>query len=555
LEIPEIIKEPVNQQQLLPENYYAENFREVLNSVLSGYDSILSDSEKQFGVALNLLSEDAFKLYARLVNRTPLIFRLSKLNYPAINSISDASSELGKFDFIQKINEENLAQFCQDILQCFTVKELKLAFAGALPRDLISRADVCGYISEHEEKREMLAILLSGEPLIRCEKKELWRYYRFLFFGELYSDLSAFVIYELGHVAVEKKGNLKTLFKFRKEVDDCYNLALFYEEFRNIRETETVEFLWAWYQSRNIYRTKLCETAWPVYDRFADKFGRLLERNKRFSEAQILYLTSPASPCRERLAKLYQKQEELNKAKELCIEIIEKPNDAEEHYAASQLLNRINKTSKRSQARELLSTAEIIHLDYREEYVENAVIAHYSNQGWNAVHSENWLWNSLFGLCFWDIIFNDEQGFHHPFQFGPSDLYRGFYINRKELIDARIPLLENKTARTKIINACFKNKSGIANPFISWHDDLPALIKNLLSVTPPHGIAGILKEMVRDLKNNRKGFPDLFLWKKNEYRFIEVKSENDQLSAQQYYWLNLFNKNGVVAEVVRVKLL
>ena len=58
---------------------------------------------------------------------------------------------------------------------------------------------------------------------------------------------------------------------------------------------------------------------------------------------------------------------------------------------------------------------KIILLDYEDGEVEAAVLAHYRGQGWNCLHSENWLWNAAFGLLLWDIIYDPALGvFHSP---------------------------------------------------------------------------------------------------------------------------------------------
>jgi hypothetical protein len=83
----------------------------------------------------------------------------------------------------------------------------------------------------------------------------------------------------------------------------------------------------------------------------------------------------------------------------------------------------LEKTAPRSEARSLQNAGETLVLDYGQGRVEAAVMEHYRAQGWQGVHSENWLWLSLFGLFFWDIIYDASTGaFHAPLQFAPSDL-------------------------------------------------------------------------------------------------------------------------------------
>ena len=54
------------------------------------------------------------------------------------------------------------------------------------------------------------------------------------------------------------------------------------------------------------------------------------------------------------------------------------------------------------------------------------------------------------------------------------------------------------------------------------------------------------------MKENSAGFPDLFIWNEADYQFYEVKSSNDQLSAQQLFWLDFMASAKIKVDVLRV---
>ena len=62
---------------------------------------------------------------------------------------------------------------------------------------------------------------------------------------------------------------------------------------------------------------------------------------------------------------------------------------------------------------------------------------------------------------------------------------------------------------------------------------------------PFAALKNILIEMSKNLKDHASGFPDLFIWKKDEYHLYEIKSPNDHLSSQQFFWLNFMQSNGI----------
>lgn len=63
----------------------------------------------------------------------------------------------------------------------------------------------------------------------------------------------------------------------------------------------------------------------------------------------------------------------------------------------------------------------------------------------------------------------------------------------------------------------------------------------------------VLHEMSKNIIENLRGFPDLFVWDTHEYYFVEVKSPSDTLSNQQLFWLQYFQDKGINAKVMRVE--
>lgn len=356
----------------------------------------------------------------------------------------------------------------------------------------------------------------------------------------------------MGTIETETISNISPAFQTRREAEDCYQMATIYEHFREIRKVKPAASLLSWWNEKLITRESLSPNAYPYYDGLIDRLGKLLEREKLNEEAIGLSSTTPASPARERLAKLLIKAGDKDLARQICLAIHNEPNDAEEYYAATQILAKLDNTAKRSQARPILAASLIIELDYLYTGVELETFKYFEQQGWKGGHTENWLWNGVFGLSFWDIIYDDSQGFHQPLQRAPSDLYKGFYFNRREQIEERLKQMANRTFAKKQITRMIHEKQGLSNPFVGWHESLPGNMDDLIEVVPLNSIVAIMREMAKDLKNNTRGFPDLFLHKEAGHKFIEVKSENDQLSAQQYFWQQRFKEHGIAVEILKV---
>ena len=76
---------------------------------------------------------------------------------------------------------------------------------------------------------------------------------------------------------------------------------------------------------------------------------------------------------------------------------------------------------------------DVLRLSWSDDTaVEQAVLEHYRRLGWEGYHTENELWNGLFGLAFWDIVFMPVRGaFHNRFQRGPRDLFTPRFRHRR----------------------------------------------------------------------------------------------------------------------------
>ena len=129
--------------------------------------------------------------------------------------------------------------------------------------------------------------------------------------------------------------------------------------------------------------------------------------------------------------------------------------------------------------------------------------------------------------------------FFHPFQQGPADLlHPEFYSSRASLFDAQLAQLESGQYRATI-NAQRREKRGLQSPFVHWGLD-DTLLDYALRCIPPHHLRKLFMRLLRDIKNNRAGLPDLIQFWPDErrYQMIEVKGPGDRLQDNQRRWLD-----------------
>jgi len=525
--------------------YYWKNFKLVQQWVTTYHDNLIIPS---LAVALQdygQLSGNAQKLWLRLYSRKGHYFRSDKLSYPEID-IAAAVEELADQHWLTFADSASQAEWLDKL-----VKSELLELAKALQISVRSTA----------AKRTLVDLIMTHnvEPpvaILQLEKKELFSQLALLFFGNSRQQLSEFVVTALGHRSYENY-KIRPQGVFRN-LDD-FQLVLKLEQWqKEYKELESPEFR---VEFARQLRLKNFSANIPThhvgkFSRFLNKIGRDAERFADIDFAMEVYALSRRSPSRERQVRLLKKQGELAQARRLLEQMQAYPWDEPELATAKKLLARWFNTDDQSDFEMLPKSQK--SLSFAPRQVEQAVLNEYRKSGWVGEHCENLIPQILFGLCFWDIIFADVDGaFVHPFQHGPRDLTsQEFYQNRKNLIDQQIHRI--RTAPEQVLDKIKQTvieKEGLNNPFIPWKLKLTDCAIRWFSYLPGEVWAQIFERIAFDIKNNRSGFPDLWLQKDNGERLllVEVKGPGDTIRANQSRWLAYLQSLGVPIKLVTVQ--
>ena len=315
-----------------------------------------------------------------------------------------------------------------------------------------------------------------------------------------------------------------------------------------------------WFLNWNETRPELAEIAIPGYQKLVCRVGGFLERHKLPEQALAVYELSDRVPARERRVRLLFRNGAVEEALALCDEMSENPLNAEERYFARDFREKILSIGEKRRTRKattrFLLDAESVNIPaaYRH-HVEAGVMNYYLEQDFDAAFTENYPWRGLFGLVFWDIIYDaNVSAIHHPLQRAPSDFYHpDFYGKRENLLKKRLTELATKDDWRRHTGRMFNAKYGITNVLVEWSDELLTLVHRMIDLLGIEQLRLILLEMACNVREHTRGFPDLLVWNtKGEYSFVEVKSPTDHLGPQQLHWLEFFQTIGVQGKVVRV---
>lgn len=533
---------PKNDPIILPEKYYLDYFNYVLEFVERQYEHILDKPEHLFYQAFRDLSEQAKCLYLRFSNRRGDYFRLSKIFYTEIPDVNSAKDELASQGFIRINESKDPYQF-----RLFTKQELITFYDFLHPTQ--RKTEILTELSEVD-----IPIIHESEEIAEVLKKEEVDFLKLLFFGNRAGQMTDFVIRDVGNVKIEKlnESKFKPWFESREEALSVMHLS-------QLKRMIT-EILEAGYPLED-YLEEMPWKTWLSYPRSAKIAEKLLltigyyfEQIARQDLALEYYSFTDKSPSRERRVRLLDKMNRKDEAVQVANQIVENPTNASELTFATDFLNRKGIRINRSMTKRL-KKAPSIEIPTPVIRVERAVLEHFEQDGWNGLHAENFLWRGLFGLVFWNIIFDESYGsFHHPLQRQPSDLDDAiFFESREAFLIEQLSRFRTRKQLYNHISEVHEQKYGIANRFVSWHESLHDSLKIMIDKLPLGGLKKVLLEMSKNMKENSAGFPDLFLWKEDEYKFYEVKSPNDHLSAQQLFWLDFMASVKIKVDVLRVK--
>ncbi|CAL8122242.1 unnamed protein product [Orchesella dallaii] len=194
--------------------------------------------------------------------------------------------------------------------------------------------------------------------------------------------------------------------------------------------------------------------------------------------------------------------------------------------------------------------------------VEQHAIQYYvKEEGYTTgLHGEGSTVSTLYGILFWDIIFNDQlpDSFHTPYQPFPLDFhFDDFYLRRRDLIEEKLQLIRNVLSMDELCGIVDQIWSEQRNKLsiVSWSlfGEDPSLLKNLMRAMGKEAIAHICERLAKNYRYAASGFPDLTVWNDREVMFVEVKGPGDSLSPKQQLWLDFLLDKHIPCEVCHVK--
>jgi DNA polymerase III subunit epsilon len=534
----------------LPPKYYLAHFFEFLDFVDLHYHFVFEEEQINFIAAFRNLTEEAQCVYIRMVNRKGSLFDLKNFaKYEEIIDLNSALKELAEKGFIEILS----GKYHFDLLNFLTKAKLRkwlLAHNINTPVSL-SRDELVEVGRTHLEKLDYLK--LEGTQNIFVQgQTETMQYLLFLYFGKIQKNLTLYTLRDLG---IRESQTLKNKFKSRfVSRDEAQAEYFFAKQLDQDFHTRTSEQLVDLLQEILCFKNLNGQTQYLKNELLFSFAEYSLEIHGDLALTALAESQHPNARVKmaRHLYKLDRKSE--------CLSILEDmqsdPRSDEELLFAEDFSDRKFNKKKIGRLTEVLQNSkEILVSDFYLKRPEIGVCEYYKSQGYQATFTENWFWTSLFGLLFWEELFDSENAaIHNPFERTPSNLVGPeFYLHNEIEIELKLNLLKNEEAICeKILQTVTKN-FGRLNDIFQWNTELTETVLDFLKNSQKQNVAHILRAMAKKFDTHHSGFPDLMLGKQGQIHFVEVKAEGDSLRANQLARMRLLKEAGFEVEVLRVR--
>lgn len=531
---------------VLPPTYYRDHFLEMIDFVTSVYGGMLGEEEQAFARDFLRLSDSAQCLYVRMGNRKKAVFTAEDLDYSEIEDVGDGLVELRAQSFARDVGRDDYHGFLSNLSKPDLV-DLARRSGLSKVRSAWPKPELVSHVAAELAFDDFAADYDLGGHMVP-DRKHTLGFLLYLYFGKLNDNLLNFTLRDLGIVSVRSQESYQARFHSLDEARAGY---VYTTALRKLRSGEANPFVIA--EQIDNFPTADNDFIQGLRDQLLFLLGQAFEKQKDVAGAIALYERSTAFDSHERVVRLLYTKGEAERAKAMLETMLAAPAHDEEYVFADDFYRRKFGQAKTGVFTDLLRNSQTIEVDelYRG-YAEEAAILHFAREGWTAHHTENGLWPSLFGLIFWDELFETPESLSSGFDLVPQTLKdRSFHRIHADAIASKLAAIDAGKALDMVRDTAVAH-AGDENGIVWWQDDLGILMAQLLNAAPPSAVRGVMERMTKDFYSLRDGFPDLMLTRDRAIRFIEIKAEGDQVRRNQLARLNLLKSLGFEADICRV---
>jgi hypothetical protein len=479
--------------------YYLNNFHVLLETLQRRDADLLDDDERRFTVEFSRLPIASRALLVRMVMRKGPLFRATRLVYREITDVAAALEPLVALGWLHPRPLLSLDELFRLVTTADLVRHATLPRGRPAVTKAAWLEDLRTAYPAEKPFDEWCSAW--AERVYRLEVGEMCHRLQLMFFGNFRQDLTQFVLADLGIFKYERieLHAASRPFRTRRQVDEFHGLYRCREMLAQGVEPGTVA-------AALPPPAEHCDWLQERRDKVRFQIGRTYERAGDVEAALAIYSSCAHQEAQTRGQRLRDRQNGVGRVR------IRRANPPEFVLTIDRGVD--PRSVERLALEQLTADGEACHV----RYVENGLI------------------NSLFGLWCWPAIFAPVPGaFFHPFHHGPADLTSAGFQERREGLFARCFDELRSGAYKDSMRRRWVEKAGIASPFVAWGLIDEELLDLALRCFPALHLMRWFEWILRDVRVNRAGFPDLVqFWPGSDsYRLVEVKGPGDRLQENQ----------------------
>ncbi len=541
----------------LPAKYYLAHFRELLTFVSEKCMHLLEQKHLLFISKINALDEQSQCMLARIYSRKPYLVQTQSLNYEEISSPYQALFKLKAAKLIVEPSDKDHKQLLSHLTKPALIELLEKQEQTPLFKKSAAKSNLVEIaISFFESKPECLAHLYN--QYVINNREEYYEYFEFLYIGRLsageVNHQNRFVLRDLGVTPVRQEHS-ESLSRFDslEEAQSNYTLNRLRLTLKNTKDDNEREEL----AKQLINEVVVGVIAQELKNKLLVILYKQLKTTNPTLAFDVLNACEDDAQAFEIQIREQYRQGNKQWVKAQLEQIIENPlTDELLYFADDFLMRKFNKQTRSRLSEMLASTRCIIEVDelYRSD-VELGVSDHYTRQGKQVFYTENTLWQSLFALVFWQELFIETPTPPcNEFDIFPQALKTdSFYLNQSSQIEARLAACNSAQKLLRLVCHHAAKYYEQPNGLFRWHPDVLKPVEMLILNSPITVLLQHLKNMAKNYRQLKDGYPDLMIVDNNAVHFEEVKAPGDKLKRNQLVSIDNLKSCGFIVNIAAVK--
>ncbi|MEP1385484.1 MAG: exonuclease domain-containing protein [Paraglaciecola sp.] len=542
------------KNKALPEKYYLDHFNEIIHFVTHECLHLLDEGNQSFIQSYQALPHGAQCMFVRVVNRQSRFIKLDKMIYQEIEDCPLQLQTLADKGFLGKVTPGDIQDWLQELTKEQLI-ELLCCHHSEVVKKSANKQKVLEQVNQLCSINQCLTSKLVSQFLVK-NVDDCLAYLLFLFFGDSTSGLNKFSMRDLGVLRTRTK-DTKACARFHslEQAKSVFYYSAKLEELKR-NELDIKEYA---LHSQGVAAHPVVADNCRQSAKLRDDYFYLLGKQLLSIDHSLSLEYLSASCCHKAqekwLRELY-KTGEKEKVKAHLERLIDHSLDdalllfAEDFYLRKYHQSKISKLTQKLREESINLVIDELYKDK----VEMGVKQYYQRQGAIVFRTENRLFNALFGLTFWQELFNFQAGsIATEFDRRPKVVKENsIYQALSEAIEQRLLIFSTPQNAIVYLTKMATQYYGQPNGMFRWNSKMMEIISIFLNAAPLEGVVEHLRAMAKNYQGLKDGYPDLMIIEHGKLRFEEVKAPGDAIRPNQFVSINALQAAGFEVGICRV---